>query len=159
VLSVVDENATMDSNEPRTAVMMDVKVGDRFGREVVFTPDAVMAFALAAGDDNPLHFDPAVALASPYGRLIVSGTHTSALLLGLTASHFSKITSVVGRRFTVEFKRAVPADATVTIEWWVVSVTPRSGRRGRAVQLEGALVDRASGEACVTARGEIVIEI
>ena len=139
--------------------MTDVKVGDRFGREVVFTPDAVMAFARAAGDDNPLHFDPGVALASPYGGLIASGTHTTALLLGLTASHFSKITSVVGRRFTVEFRRAVPADATVAIEWRVVGVTTRPGRRGRAVQLEGALVDRATGEACVTAQGEVVIEI
>jgi 3-hydroxybutyryl-CoA dehydratase len=139
--------------------MTNVQVGDRFSREFVFTPDAVMAFARAAGDDNPLHFDPAVAAASPYGGLIASGTHTTALLLGLTASHFSKITSVVGRRFTVEFKRAVAADAAVAIEWRVVAVTLRPGRRGRLVRLEGALVDRASGEACVTAQGEVVIEI
>jgi acyl dehydratase len=139
--------------------MTNVQVGDRFSREFVFTPDAVMAFARAAGDDNPLHFDPAVAAASPYGGLIASGTHTTALLLGLTASHFSRITSVVGRRFTVEFRRAVAADAAVGIEWRVVAITPRPGRRGRTVQLEGALVDHASGEACVTAQGEVVIEI
>ena len=139
--------------------MTNVQVGDRFSREFVFTPEAVMAFARAAGDDNPLHVDAAVAASSSYGRLIASGTHTSALLLGLTASHFSRITSVVGRRFTVEFKRAVAADAAVTLEWRVVAVTSRPGRRGRLVQLEGALVDRASGEACVTARGEVVIEI
>jgi acyl dehydratase len=118
-----------------------------------------MDFSLAAGDDNPLHHDPAYAAASPYGTLIASGTHTSALLFGLTASYFSKITSVVGRRFTVQFKRAVRADAIVTIEWRVVGLVPRVGRPGQVVQLEGMLRDAASGEVCVNATGEVVIGI
>jgi acyl dehydratase len=136
-----------------------VQIGDRFSREHRFTPVQVMDFSLAAGDDNPLHLDAAYAAASPYGALIVSGTHTSALLFGLTASYFSKITSVVGRRFTVQFKRAVPADATVTIEWHVVGVIPRAGRPGHVVQLDGALRDAANGDVCVSATGEVVIGI
>ena len=68
--------------------MSNVSVGDRFSREHTFTPQQVAAFAQAVGDDNPLHFDAAVATASSYGGLIASGTHTTALLLGLTASHF-----------------------------------------------------------------------
>ena len=139
--------------------MSNVNVGDRFSREHTFTPQQVMAFARAAGDDNPLHFDAAVAAASSYGGLIASGTHTSALLLGLTASHFSKITSVVGRRFTVEFRRAVRADATVTIEWQIVGMTPRATRPGNVVRLEGTLTDRASGEVCLVGQGEVVIDL
>jgi len=136
-----------------------VQVGDKFNREHRFTPQQVMAFSMAAGDDNPLHLDPAYAAASPYRELIVSGTHTSALLFGLTASYFSKITSVVGRRFTVQFKRAVRADATVTIEWRVVGLLPRVGRPGQLVQLEGILRDSVSGEVCVSATGEVVIGV
>ena len=139
--------------------MSNVNVGDRFSREHTFTPQQVMEFALAAGDDNPLHFDAARAAASSYGGLIASGTHTTALLLGLTASHFSKITSVVGRRFSVEFRRAVRADATVTIAWQVMDLTPRATRPGIIVRLEGTVTDQASGEVCVVGRGEVVVDL
>lgn len=138
---------------------MRLEIGERFSREHQFTPQAVREFSLAAGDDNPLHLDPVRAAASPYGALIASGTHTSALLLGLTASHFSKFTSVVGRRFTVQFKRAVRADATVVIEWRIVGLVPREGRPGQVVRMEGELRDAASGEVCVSATGEVVVGI
>jgi 3-hydroxybutyryl-CoA dehydratase len=134
-----------------------LRVGDRFSREHQFTPQSVADFSLAAGDDNPLHIDAAQAAASPYGGLIVSGTHTSALLLGLTASHFSKLGSVVGRRFTVRFRRAVPADARVRIEWRIVALQAREGRPGRVVQMEGDLRDASSGELFVEGSGEVVV--
>jgi acyl dehydratase len=139
--------------------MANIQIGDRFSREYTFTVERVREFSLAAGDDNPLHLDPEVAAASQYGGLIASGTHTTALMLGLTASHFSKLVSVVGKRFTVELKRAVPVDAVVSIEWEIVQLTPRPGRSGRVAHLEGALVDKATGEICVKAVGEVVIEI
>ncbi len=134
-----------------------VRVGDRFRREHRFTPQQVTAFSLAAGDDNPLHLDAAHATASPYGALIVSGTHTSALLLGLTASYFSKFTSVVGRRFTVQFERAVRAYAVVKIEWRVVALTPRAGCPGQVASIGGELRETVSGEVCVAGTGEVVI--
>ena len=147
------------SHNEAAASMSNVNVGDRFSKEHVFTPQQVADFADAAGDDNPLHHDAATAAASAYGGLIASGTHTTALLLGLTAAHFSKITSVVGRRFSVEFRRAVRADATVTVEWQVVSLAPRAARAGQVVRLEGTLTDQRSGEVCVVAQGEVVIDL
>lgn len=144
---------SVDEAKPST------QVGDRFRREHQFTPQEVMSFSLTAGDDNPLHVDPAYAAASAYGALIVSGTHSSALLFGLTASHFSKATSVVGRRFTVQFKRAVRADAKVIIEWRVVGLATRASRPGTVVQLDGDMRDAASGEVCVRATGEVVIGV
>lgn len=136
-----------------------VRVGVRFSRGHQFTPQEVISFSLAAGDDNPLHIDSAYAAASPYGGLIVSGTHSSALLFGLTASHFSKAGSVVGRRFAVQFKRAVRADARVIIEWRVVGLATRASGAGTVVQLEGDMRDSTSGEVYVRATGEVVIGI
>ena len=49
----------------------------------------VAAYAAAAGDTNPVHHAPTFAATTRYRRLIASGTHTTALLLGLTASHYS----------------------------------------------------------------------
>lgn len=80
---------------------------ERFSSEVKLTPAAVADFAHAAGDDNPVHHDQAFAASSRYGRLIASGAHTTALLLGLIGSHYSKKGSMVGLEFWVSFRRPV----------------------------------------------------
>ena len=50
----------------------------------------IAGLVAATWDYYPGHHDPEFASATRYGRVIASGTHTTALLLGLTASHFSK---------------------------------------------------------------------
>jgi acyl dehydratase len=118
----------------------------------------VIAGAMAAGDDNPLHHDAKWAANSRFGGLIVSGTHTTALLLGLTASHFAKRGSVVGYGFSVRFERPVRADERVTLQWAVTKVDPLPGRRGEHVWLEGS-VRSASGDVLVSATGEVRVGI
>jgi acyl dehydratase len=72
---------------------------ERFSSEVQLTPAMVATYAQVAGDTNPVHHDPAFAATTRYGPLIASGTHTTALLLGLTAAHFSQQGSMVGLEF------------------------------------------------------------
>lgn len=130
-----------------------VAVGERFSKRHRFTPSAARRFARAAGDTNPLHHDVAAAAASRYGALIVSGTHTTALLLGLAAAHFSATHAVVGEAFSVEFRRPVFMDAVVDIVWEVVAVTIRPGGVQR-VALRGGVLD-GQGEPCVHATGTV----
>lgn len=87
---------------------MKVRPGERFSTELTLSPAVVAAYANVAGDDNPVHHDPEFATSTRYGRLIASGTHTTALLLGLTASHFSKIGGMVGLEFWVRFGHHQP---------------------------------------------------
>jgi acyl dehydratase len=132
-----------------------IVVGDKFSKTHTFNEDQVRAFATEAGDTNPLHHDSEIASASRYKKLIVSGTHTTALILGLTASHFSKGYSVVGVTFTVEFHRPVFADATVRIEWEVVAT--KMTREGvQRVEMRGGMLDE-KGEVCVGATGIVQI--
>jgi acyl dehydratase len=84
--------------------VMIVRPRDRFSTEVTLDPSLVIEFARAAGDPNPVHHDPAFAATTRFGRPIASGTHTTALLLGLTASHFSRDASMVGLEFWVQFR-------------------------------------------------------
>lgn len=132
-----------------------VEIGEKFSKLHTFNEDQVRAFAFEAGDINPLHHDSAVAADSRYGRLIVSGTHTTALILGLTASHFSKSHSVVGISFSVEFRKPVFADASVHIKWEVVA-TSKTRNNAHRVELRGGMYDE-NGALCVQATGAVRI--
>jgi 3-hydroxybutyryl-CoA dehydratase len=72
---------------------------ERFSREVALSPAAVVEFAKAAGDNNSIHHDPEFAATTRFGKPTASGPHTTALLLALTASHFSKKGAMLGLEF------------------------------------------------------------
>ena len=135
---------------------MRVQPRERFSSKVTFTPAIVAEHAQAVGDTNPIHHDPEFAASSRYGRLIASGTHTTALLLGLTASHFSKKGSMVGLEFWVRFRRPVFADETVKLEWLVVKVTPNAKLKGEIVELRGR-IRGANGETALGAKGRVLV--
>ena len=129
---------------------------ERFSSVVKLTPEIVGAFAYSVGDDNPVHHDPAFAAETRYGRVIASGTHTTALLLALTASHFSKKGAVVGLEFWVRFRRPVYADETVRLEWLVVKVAPNEKLRGEVVDLRGRIRNQ-EGETVLGAKGRVLV--
>lgn len=130
--------------------------GERFSSEVTLTPPDVSAYARSVGDDNPVHHDPLFARSTRFGRLVASGTHTTALLLGLTASHFSKRGATLGLEFWVRFKRAVFADERIRLEWLVVRVTPNAKLGGDVVELRGRIQGQ-DGKTAVGARGVVLV--
>src|SRR6185295_7687679 len=92
---------------------------ERFSAEVTLSPAAVSEFAKAAGDNNPIHHNSEFAASTRFGRPTASGPHTTALLLALTASHFSKKGAMLGLEFWVRFRRPIYADETIRLEWMV----------------------------------------
>jgi acyl dehydratase len=129
---------------------------ERFSMEVTLTPTMVAAYAQAAGDTNPVHHDAAFAATTRYQRLIASGTHTTALLLGLTAAHYSQHGAMVGLEFWVRFRRPIYADATIRLEWLVVRVTPNAQLRGEIVELRGRIIDQ-NGVTALGAKGKVLV--
>src|SRR5262245_4618987 len=135
---------------------MNTKPHDRFSSEVTLSPLSVAEYARAAGDNNPVHFDEEFAAGTRYRRLIASGTHTTALLLGLTAAHFSKGTSMVGLEYWVKFRRPVFADETIRLEWLVIKVTPNARLGGDIVDLRGR-VRGEDGQTSIGAKGRVLV--
>jgi 3-hydroxybutyryl-CoA dehydratase len=129
---------------------------ERFSATVALDPQTTSAFAHSVGDTNPVHHDAAVAAQSRFGRLIASGPHTTAHLLALTASHFSKRGAMLGLEFWVRFKRPIYADETITLEWLVVSVKPNSRRDGEIVDLRGRIRNE-NGDTAVGAKGRVLV--
>lgn len=122
---------------------------ERFSSEMTLCPEMVSDFANAAGDINPIHHDPQFAATTRFGRLTASGPHTTALLLALTASHFSKKGAMLGLEFWVRFRRPIYADEKIILEWMVIKVTPNEKLNGDIVDLRG----RIKGEDGITSLG------
>jgi 3-hydroxybutyryl-CoA dehydratase len=129
---------------------------ERFSTEVKLSPAEIARYATAVGDTNPVHHSSDFAAKTRYGRPIASGTHTTALLLGLTASHYSKNCAMVGLEFWVRFRKAIFADETIRLEWLAVKVTPNSKLNGDIVELRGR-VRNEKGETAISAKGRVLV--
>jgi acyl dehydratase len=143
-------------DEPEGETSMRARAGERFSSEVTLTPEIVAGFARDVGDDNPVHHDAAFAASTRFGRLIASGTHTTALLLALTAAHFSKRGAMLGLEFWQRFRKPVFADETILLEWLVVKVTPNATLDGDVVELRGR-IKGADGRTAVGAKGRVLV--
>jgi 3-hydroxybutyryl-CoA dehydratase len=103
-----------------------------------------------------VHHDVDFAARSRYGRLIASGTHTTALILGLTASHYSRNRSMVGLEFAVRFFKPIFADETIELEWLVTRVRPNQKLQGDIVELRGRIRNQ-SKQTALGATGKILV--
>ena len=96
-------------------------------------------------------------LASPaktFGEKAVP--QTSALLLALTASHFSRSGSMVGLEYWLQFRKAVRADEEIELEWLIIRVRPHARFGGIIVDLRGR-VPNSVGEMAPAAKGRVVV--
>jgi len=135
---------------------MQVRPRDRFTAEVQLTPATVSAFAHHVGDLNPVHHDPDYAATTRYQRLIASGAHTTGLLMGLTATHFSQDAAMVGLEFWFRFRRPIFADETIRLEWLVIAVRPKTRLGGNIVDLRGRIRNQV-GETAIGAKGRVLV--
>ncbi len=129
---------------------------ERFSSEVTLSPAAVVAFANAAGDSNPVHHDPEFAATTRFRRPTASGPHTTALLLALTASHFSKSGGMLGLEFWIRFRRPIYADETIRLEWMVIKVSPNEKLQGDIVELRGRIKGQ-DGKTALGAKGRVLL--
>jgi 3-hydroxybutyryl-CoA dehydratase len=129
---------------------------ERFGAELLLSPRAVAVYADAVGDRNPVHHSVEFAASTRYGRPIASGTYTSALLLGLTASHYSQGSAMVGLEFWVRFRRPIYADERIKLEWLVVKVTPNERLGGDIAELRGRIQGQ-DGRTALGAKGRVLV--
>jgi 3-hydroxybutyryl-CoA dehydratase len=136
--------------------MMPIQPHERFSARLTLDPSMVSEFAYAVGDTNPLHHDADLAATTRFGRLLASGPQTTAHLLALTASHFSRRGAMVGLEFWVRFRRPIYADETITLEWLVVSVKYNQRLNGEIVDLRGR-VRKENGETAVGAKGRVLV--
>ena len=133
-----------------------VAVGETFARRVTFDESSIRDFAARVGDLNPLHHDADVARRGPYGTIIASGTHPTALMMAATATHYSQRYQPLGLEFQFRFVRAVPAGVTLELAWTVVAVAFKESLAGDIVTLDGGARDDA-GTLYTSGRAKLLI--
>lgn len=127
-----------------------MRVGERFAKDVAFTEESIRQFASYVGDTNPLHHDQVSAVASPFGAIIASGTHTSAMMLAAVPDYLRAWQQNVGLEASVRMLRPVRAGDRAHIEWEVTDIADTPKLKGWIVTLNGRLV-RDDGVVAVTA--------
>ena len=131
-------------------------VGETFCQRVTFDIGSIREFATRVGDFNPLHHDAHIARAGPYGTIIASGTHPTALMMAATATHFSRGHQPLGLEFRFRFVRAVLAGLSLDLRWTIVDVKRKDSLAGDIVTLDGQACDDA-GVAYVTGEAKLLV--
>ncbi|HEV8123538.1 MAG TPA: MaoC family dehydratase [Gemmatimonadales bacterium] len=119
---------------------MSISVGQKAQRTLQLTADHVKQFAELSGDYNPLHFDPAFAAGTKFGRLVVQGGLTTGVLHALVAMDLPGPGTVFLSQ-NWKFTAPVYIDDTITAEAEVLSVHP-----SKPVTQLGIKVRRQDGE-------------
>jgi len=111
--------------------------------QMILSREEVATFARLSGDLNPLHYDEA------YAQLV-------SLMMGLTATYFSRETAMLGLEFTFHFRKAVKADEMVTLEWEVVHTEPKASLQGVIASLDGKAIND-QGQTVLTGKGKVLV--
>ena len=100
---------------------MPLSIGQKAQRSLQLTGEHVRLYAEITGDHNPLHFDPAFAAGTKFGRLVVQGGLTTGLLHALVATELPGPGTVfLGQNW--KFTAPVFIGDTITAEAEVLSV-------------------------------------
>ena len=135
--------------------------GETVARSLRFSRDDIAAFARISFDENPLHVDTQAAQRARFGEVIASGQHTAAVLMGLLATHYSRIDPDAAREMlclnmNFAFKGPVFADQELTLDWRVATVEWNTKLDGALAHLDGRAAVLRSKPA-VVARGTILV--
>ncbi|MFN3861233.1 MAG: MaoC family dehydratase [Roseateles sp.] len=119
-----------------------ISVGETCERRVRFTREDIARFAQLTGDTNPLHHDVQAAQRARHGEIIASGQHTTALMIGLAASHFSRNDDGQQREllclnFNFAFKAPVFAEQELVLSWRVAGIEWNAKLGGWLAHVDG----------------------
>jgi len=118
------------------------QVGQTARRSRSITPQDIEKFTEISGDRNPIHYDAAAAAATPFGRIVVQGGVTSAILNAVLAEDLPGPGSVF-MNVNWNFKAPVRPGDTITGEVRVTKVRedkPITEIETRVVRDDGTVV-------------------
>ena len=138
-----------------------IRVGETLTRRLRYTREDIASFARLTVDHNPLHVDAQAAQRGRFGEIIASGQQTSAILMGMLATHYSRADDGVKREMlclnmNFAFKEPIFADQEVELAWQVSAVEWNRKLGGWIAHLDGRAGVHPTTPS-VVARGTILV--
>lgn len=138
-----------------------IRIGEACQRGLRFTREDIASFARLTGDANPLHHDLQAARQARHDDIIASGQQTTAQMMGLAASHFSRDDDGRAREllclnFNFAFKAPVFAGQALLLCWRVASVEWNAALEGWLAHVDGLAAVRHD-QPCVVGRGTLLV--
>ena len=118
--------------------------------------EEIAQFALLCRDANPLHFDDAYAKGTRFGGVIACGPQLASIMMGITASHFSRGKAMVGLEFTFKFPAPVRPGDQLALRWEVTEVAPKPKLQGAIATLVGEAKNQR-GEQVISGIGKVLV--
>jgi len=139
-----------------------VVVGERITRTIRYSREDIAHFARLTFDYNPLHYDAQAAGRAQFGEIIAPGQQTSAIMMGLVATYFSRDDDGLKRQmlclnFNFAYKLPVFAEQDLVLGWTVASVEWNSKLGGQLAHLDG-VAEVVPERPSVIARGTILVK-
>ena len=139
-----------------------IRVDETCERVMRFTREDIATFARLTGDSNPLHHDVQAAQRARHGEIIASGQQTTAQMIGLAASFFSRSDDGRAREllclnFNFAFKAPVFAEQELLLRWRVSSVEWNEKLGGWLAHVDGRATVRHA-HPCVVGRGTLLVK-
>jgi len=153
----------LNTAQPPAGTPRAVEVGETCSRELRWSRQDIAEFARITGDTNPLHLDHQAAERARHGEIIASGQQTMAQLMGLAASHFSRLGDGFQRELlclntNFAFKAPVFADQHLVLSWRVAQVEWHPSLQGWLAHVDGRAAVRHAQPA-VVARGTFLVKV
>jgi acyl dehydratase len=140
-----------------------VVAGERVEHSLRYSEQEMAQFAALTLDRNPLHFSSDAARRAGFGGLIASGQQTSAIMMGLLASHFTRRDDSIAREMlclnvNFAFKTPLLAGQDIEMVWTVASADWHGKLDGMLTQLDGHATPRGCGKPAVVGRATILVK-
>lgn len=137
-----------------------VEIGETFGKTVRCSAEDLAAFAAACHEGPSQRPEPETSAAC--GDLPASGSHASAMLMGLAAAHLSRRADGIARQmrvlhFNFAFKAPVHAGEDIHLQWKVSSAEWSNRLGGCIAHLDGHASTLRHGVA-VVGRGTVLVK-
>ena len=154
--------AVMDTSVAEAPSIALIRVDETCERHIRFTREDIATFARLSGDTNPLHLNLQAAQRARHGEIIASGQQTTAQMMGLVASHFSRSDDSGAREllclnFNFAFKAPVFAEQDLLLHWRVASVEWNATLGGWLAHVDGRATVR-NAHPCVVGRGTLLVK-
>ncbi len=134
-------------------ILKNLREGLGFNKIFHVTPEAVLAFAEATGDRNPIHFSDEAAQKAGFQGKIAHGQLVVAMANTLLTDH---IDNILLREQTVRYKGGVPVGESVLV---AATITSPPLRRGPLILVEWAVTFSCKSKIVYTMEAKTLIPV